>query len=52
MPGPYDAHCTDHPGHHYSCYDGGEDVSFNEASMDEWLAPHKCQDPECGGVQR
>lgn len=24
-PGPYDAHCTDDPGHAYSCYDGGDD---------------------------
>ncbi len=28
-PGPYEAHCTDYPGHRYSCYDSSEDVSFN-----------------------
>lgn len=43
--GPYDAHCTDDPGHRYSCYDAGEDVSWNERH--EWLSPHACDDPEC-----
>lgn len=44
-PGPYDAHCTDDPGHRYSCYDAGDDVSFNDRQ--HWLHPHECDDPEC-----
>ncbi len=44
-PGPSSAHCTDHPGHRYSCYDAGEDVSFNDRQ--DWLTPHDCQDPAC-----
>lgn len=42
-PGPYEAHCTDDPGHRYSCYDAGEDVSFNHRQ--DFI--HKCTDPEC-----
>lgn len=42
-PGPGDAHCTDTPGHEYSCYDGGEDVSFNHRQDFR----HDCDDPGC-----
>ena len=43
MPGPYEAHCTDGPGHRYSCYDAGEDVSFNDRQ--EWVHRHEgCPD--------
>ena len=45
-PGPYAAHCTDYPMHDYSCYDAGEDVSFNHHRKD-WGAPHSCTDPAC-----
>lgn len=44
MPGPYAAHCTeDDPGHRYSCYDGGADVSFNSRQH----FTHECSDPAC-----
>uniref|UniRef100_A0AAU8GPI7 Uncharacterized protein n=1 Tax=Gordonia phage Petito TaxID=3158876 RepID=A0AAU8GPI7_9CAUD len=43
MPGPYTAHCTDDPGHNYSCYDAGEDVSFNSRQDFD----HDCHDPNC-----
>ena len=43
MPGPYEAHCTDYPGHDYSCYDGSEDVSFNHRHEFD----HRCSDPRC-----
>lgn len=42
-PGPGDAHCTDGPGHRYSCYDAGDDVSFNDRQ--EFV--HDCSDPSC-----
>lgn len=42
-PGPYAAHCTDYPGHRYSCYDSGEDVSFNHQQDFD----HDCDDPAC-----
>ncbi len=42
-PGPYTAHCTEFPAHDYSCYDAGEDVSFN-ARLD---FEHDCSDPTC-----
>lgn len=42
-PGPYEAHCTLEPGHEYSCYDGGEDVSFNHRQDFR----HDCDDPGC-----
>lgn len=42
-PGPYSAHCTMHPGHDYSCYDAGEDVSFNYRH--DFI--HDCTDPTC-----
>jgi hypothetical protein len=42
-PGPDAAHCTDYPGHRYSCYDAGDDVSFNRRIDFR----HDCQDPEC-----
>ena len=48
-PGPHGAHCTDYPGHHYSCYDAGDDASFNERTMREEDIPHGPCD-ECGGL--
>ena len=42
-PGPGDAHCTDSRMHDYSCYDAGEDVSFNHRQDFE----HHCTDPAC-----
>lgn len=42
-PGPSAAHCTDDRGHRYSCYDAGEDVSFNSRQDFE----HDCSDPSC-----
>lgn len=42
-PGPYAAHCTDRPMHDYSCYDAGEDVSFNHRQD----FTHACDDPDC-----
>lgn len=43
MPGPDDAHCTEEPGHWYSCYDAGEDVSFNHRHDFR----HDCEDTAC-----
>lgn len=43
MPGPYEAHCTEPRMHRYSCYDAGEDVSFN--SRQDFR--HRCTDPMC-----
>lgn len=43
MPGPYAAHCTEYPMHRYSCYDAGEDVSFN--SRQDFR--HDCNDNAC-----
>lgn len=44
-PGPYGAHCTDYPAHRYSCYDAGDDVSFNERMMREADLEHgPCSD--------
>ena len=42
-PGPGDAHCTDDPLHDYSCYDAGDDVSFNSRQGFR----HDCKDPKC-----
>lgn len=42
-PGPYAAHCTDRPGHRYSCYDAGDDVSFNNRQDFR----HDCDDTAC-----
>lgn len=42
-PGPYEAHCTQDRWHRYSCYDAGEDVSFN----DRQDFRHDCSDPHC-----
>ncbi|QZD97872.1 hypothetical protein SEA_VARDY_4 [Gordonia phage Vardy] len=42
-PGPYTAHCTEPPGHRFSCYDAGEDVSFNHRQDFD----HDCHDPNC-----
>lgn len=44
-PGPRDAHCTDDPGRRWSCYDAGEDISWNSGMED--LAPHRCDDVIC-----
>lgn len=43
MPGPSDAHCTEPRYHRFSCYDDGEDVSFN----DRQDFVHDCSDPDC-----
>lgn len=43
MPGPWNAHCTDHPMHDYSCYDASDDVSFNSRQDFE----HHCDDTTC-----
>lgn len=52
MPGPHGAHCTDYPLHHYSCYDAGDDVSFNERAMREDQIVHgPCDDPLCDSVR-
>jgi hypothetical protein len=48
--GPYAAHCTEEPGHRYSCYDAGEDVSFNEGMMRDTGLVHNCDDPNCVAV--
>ena len=42
-PGPGDAHCTEDVAHRWSCYDAGEDVSFN----DRQDFTHDCSDPAC-----
>lgn len=42
-PGPGRAHCTEYPGHDYSCYDAGDDVSFNYRH--DFI--HDCSDPAC-----
>ena len=49
MPGPYGAHCTEPPMHRYSCYDAGDDVSFNERMMRDDDLVHECNDPLCHG---
>ena len=48
-PGPYAAHCTSEPLHRYSCYDAGEDTSWNDRAPEEWQVetPHDCGDPDC-----
>lgn len=49
-PGPGDAHCTEPPGHAYSCYDAGEDTSWNDGQWrDGWFdgTPHECGDANC-----
>lgn len=47
-PGPRDAHCTEDRYHRYSCYDAGEDVSWNDGQWYAFdLAPHDCGDPKC-----
>jgi hypothetical protein len=47
-PGPYDAHCTLERMHDHSCYDGGEDVSWNHHQWYDFdLAPHDCGDESC-----
>lgn len=51
-PGPYDYHCTEAPGHSYSCYDASEDASWNDGQFaDGWYdeSPHACADPTCPG---
>lgn len=50
MPGPYGSHCTDYPLHRYSCYDAGDDVSFNARTMrEEGIGHGKCDEPACEG---
>lgn len=51
MPGPYDQHCTERPGHPYSCYDAGEDASFNAGVMLGGFPEHECDDPSCEGME-
>lgn len=47
-PGPYGAHCTEDPGHQYSCYDASEDQSFNERTMRDEEIPHgECVEERC-----
>ncbi len=47
-PGPREAHCTLERYHNWSCYDGGEDVSFNDNQWYDFdLAPHRCDDADC-----
>lgn len=49
-PGPGSAHCTEVIGHRYSCYDAGEDVSWNDGQFrDGWYDrdPHVCSEPGC-----
>ena len=42
-PGPGDSHCTDRPGHDWSCYDARGDVSFN--ARQDWTHRHPgCSD--------
>lgn len=51
-PGPYDQHCTELPDHRWSCYDAGEDASFNAGSMRDHLPDHDCNDPACEANER
>ncbi|MFD5599903.1 hypothetical protein ACFWHR_07575 [Leucobacter sp. NPDC058333] len=47
-PGPYGAHCTEDVGHRHSCYDAGDDVSFNERTMRDDEIPHgECDEEGC-----
>jgi hypothetical protein len=46
-PGPHAAHCTEHPGHRYSCYDAGDDVSFNDGTTADSDAFHACDSADC-----
>lgn len=51
-PGPLGAHCTEPVGHPYSCYDAGEDTSWNDGQWrDGWYdnLPHGCAEPDCPG---
>lgn len=46
-PGPGDAHCTNQYLHDYSCYDAGQDVSWNDRQYFE----HHCEEcPDDGLV--
>lgn len=53
-PGPWDYHCTEPPLHRYSCYDAGEDTSWNERSPEDWQTetPHACYDEACDSLAR
>ena len=51
MPGPHDQHCTERPGHPYSCYDAEEDASFNAGVMLGGFPEHECDDPSCEGME-
>jgi hypothetical protein len=48
-PGPGDLHCTEPPLHRYSCYDAGDDSSWNDRSPEGWQqeTPHHCTDEGC-----
>lgn len=47
-PGPREAHCTQDRYHRHSCYDAGEDVSWNDGQWYDFdLAPHDCGDAGC-----
>lgn len=53
--GPWGAVCTDRPGHRYSCYDGGLDISFNSRWFEDINVPSEnhpfdCVCPECAPV--
>lgn len=44
-PGPYDSHCTEYPGHRWSCYDASKDVSFNFRQDFHHECEGKCSTP-------
>jgi hypothetical protein len=49
MPGPGAVHCTeDSASHPYSCYDAGDDSSWNERQ--DWPYGHDCGDPDCPDI--
>jgi len=48
-PGPYATHCTEPPLHGFSCYDAGDDSSWNSGWWDGTDPPHACDDPTCPG---
>lgn len=50
-PGPDDLHCTEPRGHRYSCYDAGEDESWNDGTMADDPRTHLCDDPACAPSQ-
>lgn len=52
-PGPYATHCTEPPLHRHSCYDAGDDSSWNDRFPEDWQTetPHACEDPGCGSPE-